>query len=963
MALKMCTFNCKGFNILKIKHFEHLLKECDILLVQETWALKDQVGRLNRHFNDYNTCGFSGINDEVLLKGKPYGGVSFLYKKSLSPYVHVCELSSNRACCIRLSTSVGYIYIFNVYMPCDSTTNANLDDYNDVLSVISHFCATHNVVNCVIGGDLNTDVSRIRSGNTISLHNYMDKENLFLAINEVRNTVKFTYKGINNSVSLIDHFIMTENMCLLTKNYYTMDSVDNLSDHVQVFMILNCSVKTVPIESDKVFSRSPLWGIASSYDIQQYQLELDNIIQYCYPTTDMLLCDNGNSLCLKREYVSKFHDAIMNATHLAMVKHILHTGKPKLNVIPGWDIEMGCARQTSLFWHDIWNECGREKFGIVYDIMKMCRSKYHYKLRALRKKKHVKTKLSVSKSMLRNHPTTYWKSTSAIRKNKYNTTQMVDGVCGDSNIANLFRRKYQSLYNSVKSLDEEMIELSESIKSAIAKECDCAETVKERSHCHDIDNSDVSKAVAKLKTDKISDNGLVYSNNFIYGTNLLHKCSSILFASMVRHNFAPQTFICAKIIPIPKGSKPALTCSDKYRSIAISNVIGKILDHVIIDRQSDCLKTCNYQFGFKPKASTVLCSTMVNETIQYYTENGGNPVYLLLLDATKAFDKVSYKVLFDVLLDKKVCPRIVNLLYYMYSNQQCHVKWGDAASDSFGISNGVKQGGVISPLLFSLYIDELFLLLKESGMGCHVGLTYAGAFGYADDIALVVLSLSILKQMIQICEQFAESHSITFNPSKTKLLCFNMKLESKVPPIYLNGERVSIVENEKHLGNYVSTDIEDRNIIADVCDLYQRSNLLISDFRAYDSITLDSLHKIYCMHMYGSELWNLNCRYVDEFKVAWRKVKRRIWRLPSNTHNVIIQNLTYNIDDQLDARMAKFIHICLNHDNDVCRSISLSKLLCKNSTFASNYSYLSCKYNLSHCVIHYQMMMFVSLLI
>ena len=56
-------------------------------------------------------------------------------------------------------------------------------------------------------------------------------------------------------------------------------------------------------------------------------------------------------------------------------------------------------------------------------------------------------------------------------------------------------------------------------------------------------------------------------------------------------------------------------------------------------------------------------------------ENGGNAVYLLLLDAAKAFDKVSYKVLFDVLLDKIVRPRIVNLLYYMYRNQQCHVKW------------------------------------------------------------------------------------------------------------------------------------------------------------------------------------------------------------------------------------------------------------------------------------------------
>ena len=66
------------------------------------------------------------------------------------------------------------------------------------------------------------------------------------------------------------------------------------------------------------------------------------------------------------------------------------------------------------------------------------------------------------------------------------------------------------------------------------------------------------------------------------------------------------------------------------------------------------------------------------------------------------------------------------------------------------------------------------------------------------------------------------------------------------------------------------------------------------------------------------------CRIIDDFKVAWRKVKRQIWKLPCYTYNAIVQNLTYNIDDQLDVRIAKFTHMCLNHHNDVCQSISLS---------------------------------------
>ena len=81
------------------------------------------------------------------------------------------------------------------------------------------------------------------------------------------------------------------------------------------------------------------------------------------------------------------------------------------------------------------------------------------------------------------------------------------------------------------------------------------------------------------------------------------------------------------------------------------------------------------------------------------------------------------------------------ILYCMYTNQSCFVTWSINRSKTFNISNGVKQGGVISPLRFSIYIDNLFLELWTSSLGCHVGLTYAGAFGYADDIPLIAPSI------------------------------------------------------------------------------------------------------------------------------------------------------------------------------------------------------------------------------
>ena len=92
------------------------------------------------------------------------------------------------------------------------------------------------------------------------------------------------------------------------------------------------------------------------------------------------------------------------------------------------------------------------------------------------------------------------------------------------------------------------------------------------------------------------------------------------------------------------------------------------------------------------------------------------------------------------------------VIFIMYVNKECHVKWANDLSEYFTVANEVKQSAVILPLLFSIYIDSLFIELKQLGLGCHVGPTFAGAFGYADDVALIATSIYALKKMISVCE-------------------------------------------------------------------------------------------------------------------------------------------------------------------------------------------------------------------
>ena len=93
---------------------------------------------------------------------------------------------------------------------------------------------------------------------------------------------------------------------------------------------------------------------------------------------------------------------------------------------------------------------------------------------------------------------------------------------------------------------------------------------------------------------------------------------AMLITAMLVHGHAPSVLTICKIIPIAKGNNVNKNDSANYCAISLSSILCKIIDHIVINRYSDCLITSSNQFGFKPRGSTAVCTSLVKETISYY---------------------------------------------------------------------------------------------------------------------------------------------------------------------------------------------------------------------------------------------------------------------------------------------------------------------------------------------------------
>ena len=126
-------------------------------------------------------------------------------------------------------------------------------------------------------------------------------------------------------------------------------------------------------------------------------------------------------------------------------------------------------------------------------------------------------------------------------------------------------------------------------------------------------------------------------------------------------------------------------------------------------------------------------------------------VYAAALDISKAFDSVSNQKLMVTMEQAGIPCWIIQLMSNWYSKIQVEVRWNDCFSRYFKINSGVRQGSIMSPYLFNLYINPLISRLRLCNSGCLVNNCFIGCIFHADDMLLISASVNGLQDLMNVC--------------------------------------------------------------------------------------------------------------------------------------------------------------------------------------------------------------------
>ena len=333
-----------------------------------------------------------------------------------------------------------------------------------------------------------------------------------------------------------------------------------------------------------------------------------------------------------------------------------------------------------------------------------------------------------------------------------------------------------------------------------------------------------------------------------------------LFNTILDKNVTINDWTLGIITAIYKN-KGSRSDPENYRGISLLSCLGKFFTAVLYNRllkfstENQILK--GPQLGFVPGNRTSDAHIIIHNFVRKQCHGNGGRIYSCFIDFSKAFDTIPRDTLLQKLVDLGIDGNFFNIIKNIYTNDKISIKHEDKITDSIDVNLGVKQGCILSPLLFNIFLSNLPKILDNDLLTSNPDANHPSCIFWADDIVLFSENEEGLQKMLKTLERYCKENELTLNTEKTKCMTFNKTGRLIRTPFYYNGEKLENVNKFKYLGFLVTPSGEIKSGLHDLRDralkaFYKLKNAMGDYFRANIEITLhlfDSLIKPILMYM------------------------------------------------------------------------------------------------------------------
>ena len=882
--ITVASHNLHGFKKSSSFHKKCLEKYGGIWLAQETWLPESKLSQMCQLGVQF--VAHSGMEDSItggIMRGRPYGGVSIAWSSDLDHVVKpLVNYRHKRIVCVEAYAEPHPLLFVSVYMPYFDAGRRQecMDETIETISMLDEILADHPLHKVIIGGDFNTEMNDsspfallwaefLARFDLVCCDQFYNNNNN----NNNNNSNNYTYfhESLNHK-KWLDHFIVSSSLAPLTQNHEIIDAGDNTSDHLPIKLEISCSMKDEPAESESIeITPSLKWEKCTEQHKQSYSDCLNNLLQH-NPGVNTLCCDVHckNQIC-RLSIQNEFNSLTRVITQ---ADKVLPRHKPGVQK-HWWNPELTQLRNQSIDIHRLWQMEGKPHSGRTNDERCRVRAAYKKAIRSAQNRPKQTYWDKMHNCFLSKGTTQFWKSWKQLyNKGQSDLHTVVNGVTSKKEIANSFKTHFTDVSkpNSQSRVDELKSAFDEKYREATSNHINCS------CSSYRVSVDDVIDATFSMQKGKCSDDSLIHAEHFFNAPLRLFERLQCLFNSMLMHEFVPTQFQRGTIVPIVKDNKGDKGDLNNYRGITIAPIISKIFEHSMRIIFKPFLSTSIYQFGFKRESSTSLAVHCLKETINYYTSNGSN-TYCSFLDASKAFDRLVHAGLFLKLLQRQVPLIFLNIIMMWYSDLQCRVRWGDTISDWFDVKAGVRQGGILSPDFYCVYVDDLVEILSAIGIGCYLKNVFLSLLLYADDMALLAPSLKGLQTLLTATESYCKQWDILLNAKKTKNMSFGKMYN--LPQLVLDDKPIEWDHSWTYLGITLESHKEfNCNIDRKVKSFYRSANAILRiEGRSNEMVMLQLLEsKCVSILTYGIDVIHIANR--DErrrLRVAYNSIFRKVF--------------------------------------------------------------------------------------